>query len=368
MISWIVAIGIFLGMTDTILGNRFGLGERFRTGFSMLGSMMITMGGILAFSPVFTALLRPVVIPVFHMLQIDPGMIGTLFSSDMGGWNLASAFSEDPDIAFLSGGIISTMLGGTITFVIPMGFSVTQKEDQPFFASGILIGMATIPAGGLIAGLMIGIPPLRLLKNLSFVIILALVIITGMILVQDTMLRIMSILAKGIEILGVTGISVGMITALTGIEIIPGLTSALEIMPLICQLSITLIGMYPILGLVTSLSDRFMKKLAQRAGLDTQSCVGILFTMIGCTPVLMFCKDMVKAGIVMNSAWMVGMCSIFASQLGIIMNFCPHVLPAFFTGKLTSGILSLVIAYFYTQKSSAFKKEENQARAKEALN
>ena len=365
MISWIVAFGIFLGMADTILGNRFGLGKRFRAGFSMLGSMMITMGGILAFCPVITALLRPVVVPFFNMVHIDPGMLGCLFSSDMGGWNLASAFAKDPDISYLAGGIISTMLGGTITFVIPMGFAVTEKEDQPFFARGILIGMAAIPAGGIVSGLMIGIPPASLLLNISFVILFAVAIIAGLILIQDTMLRIMGVLAKIIEIIGVTGISVGMITYLTGVEIIPGLTPAMEIMPLICQLSVTLIGMYPILGLVTIAADRFMQKIAAKAGIDTQSCVGFIFTMIGCTPVLMFCKDMVKAGIVMNAAWMVGMTSIFASQLAIIMNYCPHVLPAFFAGKLTSGLLALIAAYIYTKKSSSFRiaaaKTQNDA-------
>ncbi len=355
MISWIVAFGILIGVTDTIMGNRFGLGERFRAGFSMLGSMMITMGGILAFSPVLAAVLRPVVVPLFHILSIDPGMLGSLLSSDMGGWHLASSLAEEPDIAYLAGGIISTMLGGTMTFVIPMGFSVTEKEDRPFFATGVLVGIATIPVGGIISGLMIGIPVFSLLRNISFVIIFALLIIAGLKLAQDFMLRIMSILARIIEIIGVVGISAGMITYLTGIVLIPGLTSAMEIMPLICQLSITMIGMYPILGLVTIIADRFMKKLAQKAGLDTQSCIGLIFTMIGCTPVLMFCKDMVKAGIVINAAWMVSMTSIFASQLAIITNMCPHVLPAFFTGKLASGLSAVFIAYFYTQRSISFR-------------
>ena len=355
MISWIVAFGIFIGMADTILGDRFGLGRRFRAGFSMLGSMMITMGGILAFAPVVTAILRPLVVPLFGRIGIDPGMLGCLFSSDMGGWHLASSFAEDPGIAYLAGGIISTMLGGAITFVIPMGFSVMEKEDRPFFATGILIGMATIPAGAIVSGLMIGLSPLSLLKNVSFVILLAALIIAGLMFIQEVMLRIMSILARIIEIVGVVGISIGMITYLTGVEIIPGLTSALEIMPMICQLSITLIGMYPILGLVTIAADRFMKRLAEKAGLDTQSFIGIIFTMIGCTPVLMFCKDMAKAGIVLNAAWMVGMTSIFASQLSIIMTMCPHVLPAYFAGKLTSGVLSLAAAWLYTRKSAAFR-------------
>ena len=52
MISWIVAIGVLVGMADSLTGNHFGVGESFQRGFRLIGSMMISMAGIMALAPV----------------------------------------------------------------------------------------------------------------------------------------------------------------------------------------------------------------------------------------------------------------------------------------------------------------------------
>ena len=62
IISWIIAIGILLGMTDMLIGNRFGLGEKFHQGFELIGSMMLSMAGIMALAPAIAEFLKPCIL------------------------------------------------------------------------------------------------------------------------------------------------------------------------------------------------------------------------------------------------------------------------------------------------------------------
>ena len=47
VILWILPAGAVLGGLDLLIGNRFGLGERFEEGFKLLGPTALSMAGIL---------------------------------------------------------------------------------------------------------------------------------------------------------------------------------------------------------------------------------------------------------------------------------------------------------------------------------
>ena len=126
VISWIVAVGILVGMADTLAGNRFGIGEKFQQGFRLIGSMMISMAGIMALAPALAALVEPAVVPLFHRIGVDPGMFGILMGNDMGGYQMAMSLAENEKIGLMAGGITAGMLGGTLNFSIPMGFRVSS--------------------------------------------------------------------------------------------------------------------------------------------------------------------------------------------------------------------------------------------------
>ena len=98
----IMAIFAVLGGLDRILGNRFGLGEKFEEGIQAMGSLALAMLGIICLAPVLAELLRPVVVPVYGLLGADPAMFaGTILANDMGGGPLAYALTEDPEAAAL---------------------------------------------------------------------------------------------------------------------------------------------------------------------------------------------------------------------------------------------------------------------------
>lgn len=53
----LIAVGAILGGADKILGNRFGLGQKFDDGFLLMGSMALSMTGIICLAPMLSALL-----------------------------------------------------------------------------------------------------------------------------------------------------------------------------------------------------------------------------------------------------------------------------------------------------------------------
>ena len=90
IIVYLMVVFMALGAVDRILGNRFGLGEKFEEGIMAMGSLALAMIGIICLAPVLANLLRPVVVPLYQALGADPAMFaGTLLANDMGGAPLA---------------------------------------------------------------------------------------------------------------------------------------------------------------------------------------------------------------------------------------------------------------------------------------
>ena len=154
IIVYIMVLFMALGALDRIIGNKFGLGEKFEEGILAMGSLALAMIGIICLAPVLANLLRPVVVPLYSLLGADPAMFaGTILANDMGGAPLARELALTPEAGQFGGLIVGAMLGPTVVFTIPVALGIIQKEDQEFLAKGVLAGVITIPLGALAGGL-----------------------------------------------------------------------------------------------------------------------------------------------------------------------------------------------------------------------
>ena len=91
-----MAVGALLGGIDRILGNRFGLGEKFEEGFRLMGSVGLSMAGIICLTPVIANVLGGAVTKLFSAIGVDPGMFGGILAIDMGGYQLATELATNP--------------------------------------------------------------------------------------------------------------------------------------------------------------------------------------------------------------------------------------------------------------------------------
>ena len=71
-ISVLMAIFSVLGGIDRIMGNRFGLGKEFERGLMLLGTMAVTMIGMIIISPLLAVLMEPLFSFVWNVFHIDP--------------------------------------------------------------------------------------------------------------------------------------------------------------------------------------------------------------------------------------------------------------------------------------------------------
>lgn len=348
IISWIIAIGILLGMTDMLIGNRFGLGEKFHQGFELIGSMMLSMAGIMALAPAIAEFLKPCILPVFRAAGIDPGMMGILLCNDMGGYQLAMSLAQDRTIGIMAGGITAGMLGGTLVFSIPLGFTLVREEDHPYFSRGILIGISSIPVGSILAGILLKLPLRVVLWNNVPVLGLSLLIVLGVIFWQNATVKVMEWFGKIINWIGLIGIGLGAFTSLTGIQVIPGMADILEMMGVVCSVTVTMLGMLPILELFSRLVRPLLIKAEKRTGLDGASCSGIIFTMASAAPVFSSMKEMKKRGIVINAAWITCCAALFGSQLGLVMSIGQEYVIPYLAGKSAAGLTAFVASIVLT--------------------
>lgn len=355
MISWMIAFGILIGTLDTLAGNRFGVGVKFQQGIRLIGSLMISMAGIMALVPVIASWLQPVALPVFQWLNMDPGMLAVLMGNDMGGYQLAMSLAENQKIGVMAGGITAGMLGVTLNFGIPMGFEILDKKDLPYFSKGILLGIGSIPVGSIMGGLLLDIPWKLVLWNNVPVLILTICIVVGFIHFQNGMVKIMEKVGKFVEWIGMLGIGVGSFTYLTGVEIIPGMTPIMETMGIVCSVTITMMGMFPVLEVFTKVFRPLLYKAGERMGIGIKECSGLIFTMASSAPVFSMMRGMTKKGIVINAAWIVGCAAVFGSQMGMLMGINKEYLMPFIVGKLCTAFVGLAAALFYTR---GWKEEE----------
>ena len=86
VIMILMAFGAVTGGLDRILGNRFGLGEKFEEGFRLMGSLGLSMAGIICLTPLLSGLLRRFAAPLCAGVGLDPGLFGGILAIDMGGY------------------------------------------------------------------------------------------------------------------------------------------------------------------------------------------------------------------------------------------------------------------------------------------
>ena len=349
----IAAMAVFalLGAVDRIIGNKFGLGQEFENGILAMGSLGLSMIGIIAFSPVLAAVLKPVIVPAFSFLGADPAMFaGTILANDMGGGALAQELTTDPQAAGLGGVITGSMLGATIVFTIPVALGILSQEDRPFLAKGILCGIVTIPVGVLTAGVVAGYPILMVLRNLIPIVLIGGLIALGLWKAEKAMVKGFGIFGKGVVALITVGLAVAIVHSLTGWELIPGMNGIEEGFQTVGSIAIVLAGAFPLVFLITKLFRKPLLKLGQLLGINDTAAAGLIASLANSIATFGMVKEMDDRGKVVNIAFAVSAAFVFGDHLGFTAGFAPELLPAVIVGKLVGGISAVAVALLLTRK------------------
>ena len=347
----VMAVFAVLGGLDRILGNRFGLGEKFEEGILAMGSLALAMIGIISLAPVLAAVLKPIILPLFGLLGADPAMFaGTILANDMGGGSLALELTDNYQAAMLGGVITGSMLGATVVFIIPVAMGILADEDRPAMAKGILCGIVTIPLGVVAAGLVAGFPVGMVLRNVLPIVLIGGLIAFGLWKAEEAMIQGFGAFGKGVIALITVGLVAIIVQELTGFVLIPGMAPISEGFEVVGEIAIVLAGAFPLVYVITKLLRKPLMKLGKTIGINETAAAGLIAAMANAIATFGMVKDMDRRGKVVNIAFCVSAAFVFGDHLGFTAGFAPEMLLPMIVGKLVGGISAVLVALWLTGK------------------
>ncbi|WP_406621153.1 ethanolamine utilization protein EutH [Bacillus atrophaeus] len=360
VVIFILAVFLFLGAADHCLGNKWGLGKPFAEGFMAMGPLALSMVGIVSLAPVLAAVLIPVVSPVYLAIGADPASFAnTILAIDMGGYALAEEMAKDPDAGVFSWVFLGTMMGPAFVFTIPVALGMIEKQDHPYFAKGILIGLCTVPigcfAGGIAAGFEIGL----ILKNILIPSLFSAVIVFGLWRYTDKTIRIFHVFGKAVSIVAIIGLVAVSIETMTGIVLIPGLEKIETGLQTVGTIAVVLAGAFPLTAFITKTFEKPLHALGRLLHLDQAATTGMVASLAHHIPMLAILKDMTPRGKVINVAFAVSAAFVLGSHLGFVAGMKKEMAAAMIIGKLAGGITAVAAAAWTTPAYTAKKQRHD---------
>ena len=347
LIMWVMAFGAILGGLDRIIGNKFGLGKEFEKGFMLLGVMALSMIGMIVVSPFLAELLAPAFDAFYRIFRIDPSIIpASLFANDMGGAPLAESIAKSEALGGFNGLVVSSMMGCTISFTVPVALTVVEKSHHKDMLTGFLCGIVTIPLGCFVAGLFCSIPVLSLLFNLLPLFLFAGIVAVGLFFCPNICVKIFEWLGLFMKALITVGLVLSIIEYLAKIEIVPSFASLEEAGMICLNASAVMSGAFPLLFLLGKLLTRPLRYASQKLGINETSALGFVSTLATSMTTFEMIGKMDRKGTVYNSAFLISAAFTFAGHLAFTMAFNADFVFPVILGKLVAGALSLLVAYF----------------------
>lgn len=344
-----MAAGAVAGGLDRIFGSRLGLGRKFEEGFMLLGPTALSMAGVICLAPVLAGVIEGTVGPLCAAVGVDPAMLGGILALDMGGYPLAMELAKDPMIGRYAGILVGAIFGCTITFTIPVGMGVVERQDRHFFAQGILYGLIAMPAALLAGGLLMSMGPVQILRQNLPILVLAVLLLMGIRMIPEGIVKGFSAFAEMIRILTTLGLVLAAFESMTGVAVLPGMAPVEEAMGVVASIGVVMLGSLPVAELLQRALRRPFRWIGKRTGMNSASVAGLLIGMVSVMPAIVLMKDMDRRGKVVNAAAFVSAASMLAAHLGFTAGVEPGMIGILIAAKMAGGLAGAWIALVATK-------------------
>ena len=330
---------------DRIFGSRLGLGRELERGIAMAGPLILAMGGMLILAPTISELLSGIsdASTRFFDFSIIPAV---LLANDMGASQIAMSLAASHEVGLLNGMVVSSMMGCTVSFLIPYVLQVTEKSKHCDIILGLLCGIITVPVGVLISGIMIGVDALSLVFVLLPLVIFAGLLTLGILKFERITVKIFIGIGWVLRAVITFGLVVGVVDFVTGFEIVRGIDSLENVMKTIASIICIMIGVLPLISILKRLLKKPISAMGRLLGINDTASIGMFVTLGTSLTTFEMAGDMDRRGLVLNSAFAVSASFMFIDHLAWTMTVAPETTLAVIVGKLMSGTASVVFAYF----------------------
>ena len=349
-------IGILLlfslaGLLDSLTGVKLGLAPDFLKGLSNMGSLCLAMSGFYCGALWLTAHIGSM-LPQLQALPLDPSILtGALLAPDMGGFPLSLKLAQGQNMGLFSGVLVSSTLGCLVSFSLPISLGMLCKEDRSHFMVGSAWGIASLPAGLIPGGLMLGLSFSELVSCLLPVILLCGLLLLFLHFLPHITLTAMNLLGNLIRYLGYF-LFILLILGLFFPEkavFSPSLTG--EAMLVVVKITAVVCGSMVLSHMVTTCCKKGLQNLSVRLHMAPGSILGLILSLATSISMLPLYPHMDRRGKQINAAFAVGGAFCLGGQLAYIAAVgSPQTTAAYLVCKLSCGIFAAVMAYIFYQK------------------
>lgn len=353
ILLYIVAIFFIIGAIDYIEDSRFKLGLAFESGIKSMGALSLSMIGILSLTPFLLEQISDFIIVVSNKLLIDPSIfLGSIIAVDMGGYNLCSDLANSNSMGLFSGILISSVLGCTISFTLPLAIGLVKKEQFNSLLKGILCGIVAMPIGLLIGGMMLHISIIKIIYNLLPIILIAIIILLGIIFKSNTIVFIFSFIGRIIRFLGIIGIIVQGVKSICGIEILNNIMPLQEVLLIVGKIALFLSGAYVMIEFIKITLKRYLRVIENKIHINESSILSLIGSLASAIIIFDNYEKLDYKGKVICTAFSVGGSYVFGGQLGYVVSVEPGMLNIYVITKLLCGIIGIIFAIIFLKYES----------------
>ena len=346
VLTVIILVFSALGAIDWLIGNKIGVGKDFERAFLLFCPLALSMLGMIVIAPAVGVWLSPLFDGFYALFGIDPSIIpASLLANDMGGAVLAQSVSKSAQLGNYNAFIVSSMMGCVISFTLPFSLGAVSREQYSQLFLGILCGIATIPVGCLVAGLVCRVPFVALMLNLLPLIIVGGLITLALLFFKKACIRCFAVLGHVMRAISLAGLACAIFTFLTGVVITPHFDT-LQNGALVCaNACVTLSGALPLMYLLTKLLHKPLNAVGARIGINDVSAIAFLGTLVTNASTFGTMDKMDKRGAVLNAAFAVSASFALGDHLAFTMAYDgTYVLPMI-VGKMVSGVCAVLLAF-----------------------
>lgn len=378
----IMVVFALVGIVDlAFLKGRLGLGEEFKKGIEMIGPLCLSIVGIISFAPLIAWAIEHSLGILYGNMGLDPAMaVSMILAMDMGGYQVSMQVATDPVMGTWAGTVYGSMMGATIVFSIPVGLGTIQKRDVNAFAKGILFGIAAIPFGTFVGGLVLGIDIVTVLLNLIIPVIFSAIIIVCLIFWQNGTIKVFKGFSVFVNVFGLVALGIAMVNDLILKPIANTGSFNLADVPFFNMLAPTgdgiavagavglvLSGALPFVFCLNKLLKKPLAGFSAKTGFSEMGILGFLLSAANNMATFAVLDRMKEREKVLNVAWAVCGAFIIGDHLAFVAGVDPSAIGAMMLSKLVAGVIAVLIAAFFTRKmkDGAPAPEELQESAPE---
>jgi ethanolamine transporter len=363
-ITWLFTILFVVGGIDHIFWDKLKLGTEFTKGFDFMGIATITMLGMCVLANYLANFCQAALGPVFHIFGADPAMGPSIFIAiDTGGYALCHAMTTNADIADLSSCILGTTMAVILCSNIPLSLNIINKEDRKYMNVGSMAGIALVPFGTLIAGVMAGVGFFTTLVNLIPIFIVAVIIIFCLAKFPNGTMKVFNIFGWCVMTFILVGLILEGIKEELGFTLLADMADVSWFGPWLVSCTVLLAGAFVLMSLITKFLHKPLLALGSKIGVDDVCVSGMIISCVNSMVMFGMVKDMTNerskiAAFAFNSG-----VAYLTGYLPTVLMFSSRWTAPVTVAKLFIGVVGIPLSFWLWKIMGKKLKEKSPAAA-----